>query len=108
MRNLVGIVCHAAHVSQLLYVLVAHVRLNNGIQPCLVQINIIRLASLFSFVLDDILFLVVLAHLVVMVATFISGKLRSPSGTAGVDASVLSIGFFHIQSVLIFLQSNDT
>ena len=50
----------------------------------------------------------ILAHLVVMGATFISGKLRPPSSTAGVDASVLFIVFFHIQSVLIFLQSNDT
>jgi len=76
MRNLVGIVCHAAHVSQLLYVLVAHVSLNHGIQPCLVQINIIRLASLFRLILDDVLFLVVVAHLMVMVATFISTWVR--------------------------------
>lgn len=108
MRNLVGVVYHAAHVSQLFYVFVAHVCLDYCIQPCFVQVLVIGFASLFSFVLDDVLFFVVVAHFVVMVATFISGKLRSPSGTAGVDASVLSIGLFHIQSVLIFLQSNDT
>ena len=101
MCNLVGIVCHATHVSQLFYVLVTHVSLNNRIQPSLVQIHVLGLASLFSLLLNDVLFLVVVAHFVVMVATFIFGKLRSPSGTAGVDASVLSIGFFHIQSVLI-------
>ena len=40
-----------------------------------------------------------------MVATFISGKLRPPSGTAGVDATFLSIGFFHVQSVLILFHN---
>ena len=66
------------------------------------QINVIGLASLFRLVLDDVLFLVVVAHLVVMVPTFISGKSRSPTSSVGVDASFLSIGFFHIYSVILF------
>ena len=101
MRNLVGIVRHTAHVSQLLYVLVAHVRLDYCIQPCFVQVLVIGFASLFRLILDDVLFFVVVAHLVVMVATFISSKLRPPSNSAGVYASVLFIDFFHLQSVLI-------
>lgn len=97
MRNLVGIVYHATHVSQLFYVLVAHVSLNNRIQPSLVQINVIRLASLFRLILNDVLFLVVVAHFVVMVATFIFGKLRPPTNSAGADAAFIIVCVTHMK-----------